>query len=531
MVAHLVGLKLTLLRNSLKRSPWQLVGLIIGGVYGLGVLAMTLVGLAALGAGESELVGTVLTLAGAALVLGWLIIPVVAAGLDMTLDPARFTTYAIPMKSLLTGLLLASFIGIPGAITLIASLGTAIAWWRHPLAALVALLCGVLGAVTCIVASRAITAASTSLASSRRFKDASGIVLLVPLMFMGPIISGVSSGVSDFREYLPALAQTVSWTPLGAVWSVPAAVAAGSYGAAGLKFLIALATIAALAWIWQACLGRALVTPAFAGGGRKAGGRLGFFNWFPATPTGAVAARCLTYWFRDPRYGAGLLIAPLLPLVFVFAGSQAASETGGPQPLGIALGLGGALAAYLVVWSISSDISYDNTAFALHIATGVSGTADRSGRAVAAAVLALPLGLLYAVIGAALANDPGQLLATVGLVLGVVGSGLGLASVFSARFTVNVPLPGESPMKTRPGNGLSTFLIQLSGFAGLGVLILPELILAILALATGQLLYAWLALAAGVILGAVFLVVGIRQGAVIFNQRAPELLLAVSMDR
>ena len=134
-------------------------------------------------------------------------------------------------------------------------------------------------------------------------------------------------------------------------------------------------------------------------------------------------------------------------------------------------------------------------------------------------------------IGAVLANDPGQLLASVGLVLGVVGSGLGLASVFSARFTVNVPLPGESPMKTRPGNGLSTFLIQLSGFAGLGVLILPELILAILALTTGQLLYAWLALAAGVILGAVFLVVGIRQGATIFNQRAPELLLAVSMDR
>ena len=98
MVAHLVSLKLALLRNSLKRSPWQLVGLIIGGLYGLGVLATTLVGLAALGAGEAELVGTVLTLAGAALVLGWLVIPVVAAGLDMTLDPARFTTYAIPMK-------------------------------------------------------------------------------------------------------------------------------------------------------------------------------------------------------------------------------------------------------------------------------------------------------------------------------------------------------------------------------------------------------------------------------------------------
>ena len=58
MVAHLVRLKLTLLRNSLKRSPWQLVGLIIGGLYGLGMLVTVIVALAALGTGEAEFVGT-----------------------------------------------------------------------------------------------------------------------------------------------------------------------------------------------------------------------------------------------------------------------------------------------------------------------------------------------------------------------------------------------------------------------------------------------------------------------------------------
>jgi ABC-2 type transport system permease protein len=527
MVAHLVRLKLTLLRNSLKRSPWQLVGLIIGGLYGLGVLVTVIVGLAVLGSGEAEFIGTVVVLAGAALILGWLIIPVVAAGLDMTLDPARFTTYAIPMKSMLTGLLVSSFIGVPGAITLIASIGTAASWWRHPLAALVALVCGVLGAVTCIAASRAITAASASLASTRRFKDFSGIVLLLPLMFLGPIITSVSDGVSNLRDYLPALANTVSWTPLGAIWAVPADVAQGRFGAASLKFLIAVASIGALVWVWKVCLARALVTPAYAGGGRRRGGKLGFFTWFPATPAGAIAARCLSYWFRDPRYSAGLLIAPLMPLVIVFAGAQ----TGSSDALGVALGFGGALAAFLVVWSISADISYDNTAFALHIATGVDGRADRIGRALAAGVLALPLGLVYAVVGGILVQDLGQLVATVGLVLGVVGSGLGLASVFSARFTVNAPLPGESPLKTRPGNGLSTALIQLAGFGGLGVLVLPELILSVVALATGQMLFAWLALVVGVVLGAVFLVIGVRMGAKVYNDRAPELLLAVSVNR
>ncbi|ALV45894.1 transporter [Arthrobacter alpinus] len=527
MVAHLVRLKLTLLRNSLRRSPWQLVGLIIGGLYGLGMLVTVIVALAALGTGEADFIGTAVVLAGAALILGWLIIPVVAAGLDMTLDPARFTTYAIPMKSLLAGLLVSSFIGVPGAITLIASIGTAASWWKHPLAGLVALVCGVLGALTCIAASRAITAASASLASSRRFKDFSGIVLLLPLMFLGPIITSVADGVSNLREYLPALADTVSWTPLGAIWAVPAEVAQGHFGAAGLKFLIAIGTLGVLIWVWKVCLSRALVTPAFTGGGRRRGGKLGFFTWFPATPAGAIAARCLSYWFRDPRYSAGLLIAPLMPLIFVFAGSQA----GTGDTLGVALGFGGALAAFLVVWSISADISYDNTAFALHIATGVDGRADRLGRAMAAGVLALPLGLVYSVVGGIVIGDVAQLVATVGLVLGVVGSGLGLASVFSARFTMNAPLPGESPMKTRPGNGLSSALIQMAGFGGLGVLVLPELILAIVAVTTGQILFAWLALLVGVVLGGVFFTIGVRMGARIYNERAPELLLAVSADR
>ncbi len=52
MVADLLRLKLTLLRNSLRRSPWQLVGLIIGGLYGLGVLTIAVIGLLALSAAE-----------------------------------------------------------------------------------------------------------------------------------------------------------------------------------------------------------------------------------------------------------------------------------------------------------------------------------------------------------------------------------------------------------------------------------------------------------------------------------------------
>ena len=45
MVAHLLRLKLTLLRNSVRRSPWQLVGLGIGVLYALGLVGLAIAGL------------------------------------------------------------------------------------------------------------------------------------------------------------------------------------------------------------------------------------------------------------------------------------------------------------------------------------------------------------------------------------------------------------------------------------------------------------------------------------------------------
>ncbi|MET1063681.1 MAG: transporter, partial [Arthrobacter sp.] len=101
MVAHLVRLKLTLLRNGFKRSPWQLVGVILGGLYAIGMLALLISGLFFLSYTEPEVARMVVVLGGSAAFLGWALIPMMATGVDMTLDPARFVTYAVPMRQLL----------------------------------------------------------------------------------------------------------------------------------------------------------------------------------------------------------------------------------------------------------------------------------------------------------------------------------------------------------------------------------------------------------------------------------------------
>ncbi|MHC6592311.1 transporter [Arthrobacter sp. C152] len=523
MVAHLLRLKLTLLRNGLRRSRWQLVGMAIAGLYALGVVATLILALVLLRTASQEIAHTAVVLGGAAAVLGWGIIPLVASATDMTLDPARFTTFAIPMPQMLAGLALGGLIGIPGLATLLVALSTVVTWSRGALPALAALLGACLGVMTCVVLAKVATTATASLAASRRFKDTSSIAFMVPLVLLGPIVAAVGRGISASAGFLPDFARTLSWTPLGAPWALAGDVAAGRAGSAALKLLLSLATLAALAWCWKLLLERALVTPPYAGGTKRKGSRLGLLGVLPATPAGAVMARSLTYWLRDPRYSGSLVVIPLLPVVLAFQGTQ----TGNYGSLAFLA----PLSAFILAWSISADVSYDNTAFALHLATGVSGLADRLGRALACLAFALPVVLVFSVGYAAFSHDWAALPGRLGFSLGILFTGLGLSSVVSARYTVTVPLPGDSPFKKPPGNVGQTLAVQFLGMAVLGVLVLPEAALLLAEGITGNAVFGWLTLGAGVVLGLLLFGAGVRLGGKWLDARGPDLLAQVSVNR
>jgi len=523
MVAHLLRLKLTLLRNGLRRSPWQLVGMAFGGLYALGLVGALVVALVLLRRADPELAHMAVVLGGSAALLGWGIVPIAASAVDMTLDPARFTTSAIPMPQLLTGLALGGLIGIPGLATALVALATVWTWARGPLPAAAALVGAALGVMSCIVLSRVVTTATASLASSRRFKDVSAIAFMIPLVMMGPIVAGVSRGIAASAGFLTELTATLSWTPLGAAWSLGGDVAAGRPLEAAVKFVLAVATLAGLAWCWKLLLERALVNPPFAGSGSRKGGNLGLFGLLPATPAGAVTARSLTYWVRDPRYSGSLVVVPLLPVLLVFQGSQSGNYG--------SLASAAPLSAFLLAWSISADVSYDNTAFALHVATGVRGVDDRLGRALACLAFALPVVLIFAVGQAFFTGGWAELPGQLGLSLGVLFTGLGLSSVVSARYTVAVPLPGDSPFKKPPGNVGQTLAVQFAGMGILGLLVLPEVVLFIAQLLTGNPVLGWANLAVGLMLGLALFAAGIRLGGKWLDARGPELLAQLTVNR
>lgn len=518
MVAALVRLRLQVLANSLKRSTWQLIATVIGALYGLGVLVVVVGGLVVLGLFSTlDLATTVVVIAGSAVTAGWIILPLVLTGIDQTLEPAKLAQFPIPLRTLLIGLTITGVLGVPGLITTIAGLATVFAWIRYPLAAATAAVCAIIGVLIAIVASRAVTAASVGMQSSRRARELSGILILVPLFLLGPILIGVMQGLRESSDVLPQVAAALGWSPLGAAWAAPAAVAAGDGLGAAVRVLIALATLAVLVAVWRFALARALVTPAVESTRAVSRGALGAFGWVPQTPAGAVMARCLTYWRRDPRYARQLIIVPLIPVLLWFysafgSGSNALLMWSGP------------LVGFSLALTLATDISYDGTAFATHVIDGVRGRDDRLGRLGALALFAVPATIAIALGGVGLSDQWSHAASILALSLGALLTGFGVVCVSSARFVMPVPQAGDNPFKSAPGTTITTGLQLFVVWGVVLALLLPTAALVVASFVSGNAVFGWLSLACALITGLVVTVLGIRLGGALLDRTGPVLL-------
>ncbi|GAB3080175.1 hypothetical protein [Pedococcus soli] len=517
MVAHLLRLKLDLLRNGFRRSVAALVGMVLGMLYGGGIVIGILVLMATLRfQGDAELTRTVLTVGGAGLVAGWALLPVVLFGIDPTLDPTRFATFAVRERTLAVGLLLSALVGLPGIGTVLIVLGMVFASTRSPLAALVALVGGVLGLAACLIASRVVSGAAAAVLASRRGRDVAGVGGLLFFLAVGPLLGFINDG-GVTRERLVGLADVLAWTPLGWAWAASGDVLLGHWGQAGLRLLLAAATALALFLVWERLLVSVLRNPRGStgeGGGARRG--LGLFAALPGTPMGAIAARAGTYWIRDPRFNFPAIMTVLLPAGLLFPGLAGDGSDGllAVMPL---------VAAYLIGWGQHNDVGYDSTAFWLHVASGVDGVADRVGRLFPSGVLALVCVPGYALLGPLLGGSWAYFPAALGTGVAVVLNGFAVASVTSAVKQYAVPSPGESPFSSRPGSVGVTFAVQTVCGGAVMALSLPALVLFAVAL-FGHAWAAWLVLVIGPVLGAAAFVVAVRVGADLFRRRQADLL-------
>ncbi|SDP08963.1 ABC-2 type transport system permease protein [Pedococcus dokdonensis] len=516
MVAHLVRLKLHLLRNGLRRSVAAIVGMVLGLLYGGGFVVFGLVMMGVLRAeGDVALSRTVVVVTGSALMAGWTLLPIVLFGVDPTLDPTRFATFAVRERTLALGLVLTALVGLPGLATALLLLGTVVASSWSVAATLAALVGGVLGLLSCVLLSRIVTAAAAAILATRRGRDVAGIGGLLLLVVAGPLIGGLSDGGID-RDSLASLARVLAWTPLGWAWAAPGDLALGDWGVGLARLALAAALCLVLLVAWERLLVSVLRNPrVVATDGGKVSAGLGLFGRLPATPMGAIAARAGTYWIRDPRFNVPAIMTVLLPAGLLIPGVGSGSD--------LALLAMPVASAYLIGWGQHNDVGYDSTAFWMHVASGVDGVSDRLGRLFPSGLMALVCVPVYSLLGPLLGSPWRMLPATFGTACAFALNGFAVACVTSAVKQYAVPAPGENPFTSRPGSAGVTLGVQAVCGAAVMTLSLPALGLAVAAyLGVGW--ASWVALVVGPLFGAVALVVGTRLGADLFRRRQAILL-------
>ncbi len=519
MVAQILRLKLLLLANSFRRTPWQVVGLVLGLLYGIGTATFLAASLIALRFVEPEVAGPIVVVFGSATLVAFALLPLVL-GIDDILDPRRFSLYGIPNTTLATSIGLASLLSVPAIVITIIAVAQTTTWSATPEAYGLSVVAAVVIVITAVLSARVSTTLAAFLLSTRRSRDVSvlvGIVLVIagsPLVAVLASVNWAENGLDVFAN----IAGVAGWTPLGAAWAAPADAAVGHESDAFAKLAIAIVWVLILFVAWRALVAAVLVTPERHAQAKKYLG-LGWFDWLPRTPIGAIAARSITYWLRDSRYVTSLVVIPVIPLLMIVtlnvAGLPLQSLALLPVPV----------MCLFLSWSVHNDVSFDNSAFWLHLASSTSGWDDRWGRLLPALFVGVPLVVGGSVISVAVFGDWSVLPSLIGVSSAILLAGLGLSSILSARFPYPAVRPGDSPFSQPQAGGNTAGLIQGLSFFGILLLAAPAITAAVLGFVFGD---GWhfIALVAGLGVGVGALIAGVRIGASVYDSRSSELLAA-----
>jgi ABC-2 type transport system permease protein len=435
----LVTLKLRLLFNAMRLSTGAKVSFILSTVFAGVVAAGTFAGLAALrgNAAGVDVTSVVFTV----FAFGWLILPLLAFGLDATLDPATLALYPLRTRPLAAGLLAASATGAWPLANVVGLLGVTIGLARGASGVLVAVLAVLLQVLFCIVLARFVTTALARLLRSRRGKDL-GALLVLPIFALYEAFAQVVPRLTAEGKLTVASFAGVGgwlrWIPPGLGPRAIQDASDGHPGTALLRLALLAAIIVVLGWLWIRFLGRALVTADTSTQSSAVHGAALPFGRYGLR--GTVAARFWLYQRREP----GSLIYWGLIAVIMVAASVSTIRT--PSYLGALLGSAGFGAAFIGVFHANS-IGMTGPAFGVE-AMALSGRralrSYLSGQNLALGIIAVPLLTAISFGLAAVAGHPADGFLGMAVDLAGIGAGLALSNIF----TVALPYPAEK----RAGN-------------------------------------------------------------------------------
>jgi ABC-2 type transport system permease protein len=450
MARLLVELKLRLVANALRASTAARVSFLVSTTFAVLAAIGTFWLLAQLRLLSASVDLT--TVIFSIFAIGWLIGPILAFGLDGTLDPATMALYPLRTRPLVVGLLAASAAGAWPLANVLGLLGVTVGLARG-VGVLVAFVAVILQVLFCIVLARFVITSMARLLRSRRGKDLA-VFLIVPVFaifeFLIQVIPrAVSSGGLSPASFA-GVDSWLRWLPPGLAAHAIQDASTGHLGDAIARLGLVVAVIIVLGVLWVRSLQRALVTADTSTGSSRVHNAALPLARFGLT--GAVAARFLRYQRRDPASLAYWAI--VVVIMFVCSASTIVGPHQHPAVVITSAVFGAAFAGSLH----ANPVGQTGPAFVFE-ATALSGRRDLrsyfSGQDIVYGAIAIPLivGVSFAL--AALVRDPKEGFAAAAVGLAGLGAALAMSNIFSVVLAY--------PMQKRAGSPLPQ---QAQGYGG-----------------------------------------------------------------
>jgi ABC-2 type transport system permease protein len=474
MARLLVELKLRLVANALRSSTAARVSFILSTTFAV----LVAIGIFWLLAQLRPLSASVdlTTVIFSIFAIGWLIGPILAFGLDGTLDPATMALYPLRTRPLVIGLLAASAAGAWPVANVLGLLGVTIGLAHGALGVLVSLLAVVLQVLFCIVLARFVITSMARLLRSRRGKDLA-VFLFVPVFaifeFLIQVIPRAVSSGSLSPSSFAGVDSWLRWLPPGLAAHAIQDASTGHLVDAMARLGLVVAVIIVLGVLWVRSLQRALVTTDTTTGSSRVHNTALPLARFGLR--GAVAARFLRYQSRDPASLAYWAIV----VVIMFVCS--ASTIVGPQKHPAVVVASAVFGAAFVGSLHANPVGLTGPAFVIE-ATALSGRRQlRSyfvGQDIVYGAIAIPLvvGISFAL--AALVKDPKEGFVAAAVGLAGLGAALAMSNIFSVMLAYPMQKRAGSPLPQQAqGFGGYTVGVQFGTLASVAVAVIPVIIL------------------------------------------------------
>ena len=465
-----------------------------------------------------------------ALLLGWLVLPVLTFSGDDLLDPAKLVLLPLTGRQLMTVMGVGALVGVAPLATLVAALGLLPATGHGIGSVLVGLLAVVLLLVLCVGTSRAVAAALSGLLRSRRGRDVG--VALVALLGVGaqlvnPLLQLSTRPGGPGQDALASLTAPLRWTPAGLLATAPDRGPLGAVASLSLVVVV----VALVLWWWERSLRASLERPDAAGSRRRRDTGLAPRGVpLPAGRVGAVAAKDLRYLLREPRRLVNAVTSVVLPLLAVGLGPLVLA--GGRPPTWLVFSVCGV--GLLGGFAGSNRFGMDGSATWVLLSSATDprdARRDLLGGDLAIAVVTVPVVVLAAVGLAALTGGWSSLAPAVGTALALLAVAVAASGAVAVSAPFPVPVSSNAFSSGSAGQGCAAGALTVACLAGVVLACLPLLALLVPAVRSDAPAWDVALLVVGPAYGLAVGEAVRRAAARTWAVRAPDVLQVLAADR